>query len=190
MRRRPQRRLRPDPQGARSPASPRKAANTASSSAWSPAPGRARRHHPLAVQHAVRDAHGQRPRPGDRALRGLRCRRQPARLRALARHPRGVRLRRRRRAADAAEVQQLPAHQIPKSESAATSAKSSGPASTRTSSPRCSSAGAARPRASATSPTRHRRPRPQVEPDAAPLQPPQPAPAPSAPVLDPTVSVY
>ena len=55
--------------------------------------------------HAVRHAHGERARPGDRALGGVGRGREPARLRALARHPRGARLRRRRRAADAAEVQ-------------------------------------------------------------------------------------
>ena len=69
------------------------------------APGRARPHHHLAVLHAVRHAHGERARPGDRALGGVRRGREPARLRALARHPRGARLRRRRGAADAAEVQ-------------------------------------------------------------------------------------
>ena len=61
--------------------------------------------HHLAMLDAVRHAHGERARPGDRALGGVGRGREPARLRALARHPRGVRLRRRRRAADAAEIQ-------------------------------------------------------------------------------------
>ena len=102
--RRPLDRLRPDPQGAlahrqgrpqiRRVPRPRDAA-----------PGRARLHHHLAMLDPVRDAHGERARPGDRALRGVGRGREPARLRALARHPRSARLRRRRRAADPAEVQ-------------------------------------------------------------------------------------
>ena len=69
------------------------------------APGRARRDHHLAMLDAVRDAHGERPRPGDRALGGVGRGRLADRLRALARHPRGVRVRRGRRAADAAALQ-------------------------------------------------------------------------------------
>ena len=70
-----------------------------------PAPGRTRRDHHLPVHHAVRDAACQRARPGAAALGGVRRRREPAVVRALARHPRGARLRRRRRAADAPALQ-------------------------------------------------------------------------------------
>ena len=66
------------------------------------APGRARRHHHLPVQHAVCHAHGERARPERDPGGGLGCGGEPARVRALARHARGVRLRRGRGAADAA----------------------------------------------------------------------------------------
>ena len=69
------------------------------------AAGRARRDHHLPVQHHLRHAHGQRARPEHHPLGRLGCGRQPARLRALARHARGVRLRRGRGAADAAALQ-------------------------------------------------------------------------------------
>ena len=69
-----------------------------------PAPGRARPHHHLADEHHLRHAHGQRARPGDHPLGGLRRRREPACLRPLARHPRGLRLRRGRLAADPAPL--------------------------------------------------------------------------------------
>ena len=73
------------------------------------APGRARPDDHLPVQHAVRHADGQRPRPGAAALGGRGRRRQPAGLRAVARHRRGHRLRRRRAVAGADDLQPLPA---------------------------------------------------------------------------------
>ncbi len=57
--------------------------------------------HHFPVQHAVRDAPHQRTRPGDPALDGHRFDGEPARLRALARHPRSRGGRRRLPAAGA-----------------------------------------------------------------------------------------
>ena len=70
-----------------------------------PAAGRARSDDHLPMQHAVRDAHGQRPRPGAAALGGDRRGGQSRRLRSLAGHARSRRLRRRLSAADAPELQ-------------------------------------------------------------------------------------
>ena len=61
--------------------------------------GGTRSHHPVPMQHAAGHAHGQRTGSGVAALRGERCRGEPARLRALARDGRGRGLRRRRIAA-------------------------------------------------------------------------------------------
>ncbi len=97
-------RLRPDPQGALAYRQGRPQVRRVPRARHAAA-GRARLHHHLAVLHTVRHAHGERARPGHRALRGVGRGREPARLRALARHPRSARLRRRRRAADTAEVQ-------------------------------------------------------------------------------------
>ena len=60
--------------------------------------------HHLPVQHAVRHAAVERPRPGADPLGGVRRRREHADLRSHARHRRGVRVRRRRAAADPHEV--------------------------------------------------------------------------------------
>ena len=68
------------------------------------APGRDRPQHHLPVQHHVRDAAVERPRPGADPLGDLRRRREHADLRSVARHRRGVRVRRRRAAADADEI--------------------------------------------------------------------------------------
>ena len=65
---------------------------------------RGRGQHHLPVQHHVRDAAVERSRPGADPLGDLRRRRKHADLRSLARHRRGVRVRRRRSAADADEV--------------------------------------------------------------------------------------
>ncbi len=70
------------------------------------APGGTRCHHHLAMLDAVLHAHGERSRPGAGALGGVRRRREPAGLRAVARNARSARLRRRRRAADPPEVQE------------------------------------------------------------------------------------
>ena len=56
-----------------------------------PAPRRTRPDHHLPMQHAVRDAHGQRPRSGAAALGGDRRGRQSAGVRALAGHARSGR---------------------------------------------------------------------------------------------------
>ena len=69
------------------------------------AAGRARFDHHLPVQHHLRHAHGERARPEHHPLGRLGRSRRPARLRALARHARGVRLRRGGGAADAAALQ-------------------------------------------------------------------------------------
>ena len=58
----------------------------------------------VAMQHAVRDAHDQRPRSGIAALGSRRYGRQSAGVFAIARDRRGVRLRRRRHASDPAQV--------------------------------------------------------------------------------------
>ena len=65
---------------------------------------RGRGQHHVTVQHHVRDAAVERSRPGVDPLGDLRRRRKHAHLRALARHRRGVCIRRRRSAADADEV--------------------------------------------------------------------------------------
>ena len=102
--RRPQHRLRADPQGGlahrqgrpqiRRLSRPRDAASR-----------RTRRHHHFPVQHAVRDAACQRSRPGAVALGGLGRRGEPAVVRPFARHPRSAGFRRRRGAADPAALQ-------------------------------------------------------------------------------------
>ncbi len=68
------------------------------------ASGRDRPDHPVPVQHAVRDAAVQRPRPGAHPLGGVGRRRQHAELHSDARHRRGVRVRRGRAAADPDEI--------------------------------------------------------------------------------------
>ena len=59
---------------------------------------------PVAMQHAVRHAHDQRPRSGIAALGRRRHGRQSAGVFAIARDRRGVRFRRRRHASDPAQV--------------------------------------------------------------------------------------
>src|SRR5262249_49103166 len=66
---------------------------------------RARPHHPVAMQHFVRDAHDQRSRPGPAALRGGGYGGRFVGLSAFARNARGPRVRRGRAVADAAEIQ-------------------------------------------------------------------------------------
>ncbi|MGX1292225.1 DNA helicase HerA-like ATPase [Bradyrhizobium ottawaense] len=83
--RRPQYRLRPDPQGGVAHRQGRPQIRRLSRP-HHPASGRARRHHHLPVQHAVHDASCQRARPGAAARRGVGRRREPALLRALAWH--------------------------------------------------------------------------------------------------------
>ena len=68
------------------------------------AAGRARCHDHFPVQHALCHAHGERSRPGRDPGRRLGCGRQPAGVRAVARHARGLRLRRGRATADAAAL--------------------------------------------------------------------------------------
>ena len=64
--------------------------------------------HPVAMLDRLRHAHGQRQRPGDRQIGGARRRLEPDRVPRLARHPRGDRLRRGHRPADALPLQGLP----------------------------------------------------------------------------------
>ena len=66
------------------------------------APGGARSDHHLPVQHHLRHAARERPRPGHRQGRGLRRRLAAARIRVVARDARSLRLRGGRGAADAA----------------------------------------------------------------------------------------
>jgi len=73
------------------------------------ASGGTRSDDPVPVQHAVRHAHVERPRPGLAALGGLRLSRQPVRLRARARHPRSACLRRRHAVADPADIRRIAA---------------------------------------------------------------------------------
>ena len=150
--RRPQHRLRADPQGGlahrqgrpqiRRLSRPRHAASR-----------RTRRHHHFPVQHAVRDAPGQRPRPGAAALGGLGRRGEPAVVRALARHPRSAGVRRRRGVADPAALQGSAGASIAAQRSHhLDGAVGRPPATTCISSAPCSNAGAAPPRI-ATFPT-------------------------------------
>ena len=67
---RPLDRFRPDPQGALAHRQGRPQIRRVPRAGHA-APGRARRHHHFAMLDAVRDAHGERPRPGDRALGGV-----------------------------------------------------------------------------------------------------------------------
>ncbi|MGY4506059.1 hypothetical protein ACVWYH_010016 [Bradyrhizobium sp. GM24.11] len=84
--RRPQYRLRADPQGGVAHRQGRPQIRRLSRPDHA-APRGAGRHHHLPVQHAVHDAPCQRPRPGAAARRGIGCGCEPAVLRALARHP-------------------------------------------------------------------------------------------------------
>ena len=63
--------------------------------------------HPVAMQHAVCDAHDQRARSIAAAFGGRRYRGQSAGVPAVARHRRSLGLRRRRGAADAAQIQAI-----------------------------------------------------------------------------------
>ena len=141
---RPHDRLRPDPQGGVAHRQGRPQVRRVPRADHA-APGRARRHHHLAMLDAVRDAHGERPRPGDRALGGVGRGGLADRLRALARHARSVRLRRRRGAADAAALQAARRSSTSRTAEAVTRATWTAPlASTSASSSRWWSAGAAR----------------------------------------------
>ena len=102
--RRPQYRLRADPQSAFANRQ-RRPQIRGLSRPRHPASRRTRRHHHLPVQHAVCDAPCQRSRPGAAALGGLRRRGQPVVVRSLARHPRSAGFRRRRGASDASALQ-------------------------------------------------------------------------------------
>ena len=105
---RPHRRLRPDPPGDL-PARQRRPQVRGIPWPRHAASGGARSDHPVPVQHAVRHAHVERPRPGLAALGGLRLGRQPVRLRPRARHPRGACLRRRHAVADPADLRRIAA---------------------------------------------------------------------------------
>ena len=165
---RPHDRLRPDPQGGVAHRQGRPQVRRVPRADHA-APGRARRHHHLAMLDAVRDAHGERPRPGDRALGGVGRGGLADRLRALARHARGVRVRRRRGAADAAALQAARRSSTSRTREAVTRAHmDSAAASTSASSSRWWSAGAAprmgsqtraRPRSAAATTGRSRRSR-------------------------------
>ncbi len=101
---RPHHRFRPDPQGGVAHRQGRPQVRRVPRADHA-APGRARRHHHLAMLHAVRDAHGERPRPGDRALGRVGRGRLADRVRSLIGHARSVRVRRRRRAPHPAALQ-------------------------------------------------------------------------------------
>jgi hypothetical protein len=101
---RPQHRLRPHPSGDLAHRQGRAKIRCVSRARFA-TPRGARSDHPVPVQHALRYAHGQRSRPGDSALGRIGRRRQPLGLRAFARHPRNVCIRRRRRAANPPDLQ-------------------------------------------------------------------------------------